>query len=125
MLFHFDPTRYPLMAKKAVPKFNFDVVTSKQASQILKESRRRGSRASKYQPIYDAVRDLKSGRFLVLRDIDKSSKQGLYLGIKRNFEGEIKIASAKQQDSSSGDSYTLVIGKAEDHAQMKEMARKG
>lgn len=113
------------MAKSTnAPQFDMDVVNKKEAANILKKSRQRGSRTSKYTPVYESISDLKSGDFLVLRSLEKSSKLGIYQGVKRNFGDDIKMASARDQDA-DGEHYTVVIGKATDHDEMREMAKRG
>lgn len=111
------------MAKDTdTPTFNMDVVTGKEAASILKESRARGTRASKYTPIYESVGELKSDKFLILRGVDKSAKLGIYQGVKRNFGDEVKMASARERDAEQ-ESYTIVIGKSDDYKSMRELAR--
>ncbi|WP_412060412.1 hypothetical protein [Rubrivirga sp. IMCC45206] len=113
------------MAKKSpTPDFNISVVDKKEAADILRTSRQRGGRNSKYSPIYDEVGGLKAGEFVVLRSIDKTAKLGLYQGIKRMFGEDVKMASARDRDA-SGEAYTLVIGRSTDHDEMRELARKG
>lgn len=101
-----------------------DVVDKKEAANILKTSRQRGSRTSKYTPVYESIADLDKGDFLVLRSLDKSSKLGIYQGVKRNFGDDIKMASARDRDADD-EAYTVVIGKATDHDEMREMAKRG
>ena len=110
------------MSKEDKPEFNLDVVKTKEAASILKESRKRGSRTSKYTPIYDAIRDLNKGEFVVLREVDKSAKLGIYQGVKRNFDDEVRMASARERDSSS-ESFVLVIGRATDYDELRELAK--
>lgn len=113
------------MAKStSSPDFNMDVVSKKEAAKILKTSRQRGSRRSKYTPVYDGISDLKKGEFLILRDVEKSSKLGIYQGVKRNFGDDIKMASARDRDA-DGEHYTVVIGKATDHDEMRDLAKRG
>ena len=113
------------MAKSTkAPAFDMDVVNKKEAAGILKTSRQRGSRTSKYTPVYESISDLKTGEFLVLRSLDKSSKLGIYQGVKRNFGTDIKMASARDREA-DGENYTVVIGKATDHDDMREMAKRG
>lgn len=113
------------MAKSTkAPKFEMDVVNKKEAADILKKSRQRGSRTSKYTPVYESISDLDSGDFLILRSLEKSAKLGIYQGVKRNFGDDIKMASARDRDA-DGEHYTVVIGKATDHDEMREMAKRG
>jgi hypothetical protein len=113
------------MAKSTkAPKFDMDVVDKKEAATILKKSRQRGSRSSKYTPVYESIADLKDGDFLVLRSLEKSSKLGIYQGVKRNFGDDVKMASARDNDA-DGEHYTVVIGKATDHDEMRELAKRG
>lgn len=113
------------MAKSTkAPSFDMDVVDKKEAAGILKSSRQRGSRSSKYTPVYESISGLKAGQFLVLRSIDKSSKLGIYQGVKRNFGTDVKMASARDRDA-SGEAYTLVIGRATDHDEMRDLAKRG
>ena len=113
------------MAKSTTaPSFDMDVVDKKEAAGILKSSRQRGSRSSKYTPVYESISGLKDGQFLVLRSIDKSSKLGIYQGVKRNFGTDVKMTSARDRDA-SGEAYTLVIGRATDHDDMRELAKRG
>ena len=98
-----------------------DVVSSDDASEILKETRGRGTRRSKYSPIYDQVGELDKGTFVVLRGIDKSAKTSLYQGIMRRFEN-IKMASGRENDR-DGEFYTVVIGNADDYEAMRKKAR--
>ena len=113
------------MAKSSkTPTFDMDIVDKKAAAGILKSSRQRGSRSSKYTPIYESISGLSDGEFLVLRSIDKSAKLGIYQGAKRNFGTDVKMASARDRDA-SGEAYTLVIGRATDHDEMRELAKRG
>ena len=106
------------------PPFDMNVVSTKEAAGILKSSRQRGSRSSKYTPIYDGITGLKNGEFLVLRSIDKSAKLGIYQGVKRNFGDDVKMASARDRDA-AGEAYTIVVGRATDYGAMRELARTG
>ena len=113
------------MAKaSSAPTFELDVVSKQEAARVLKESRTQGTRSSKYTPIYEAISELKADKFLVLRGIDKSAKQGVYQGVRRNFGEAIKMASARERDA-SGESYTIVIGQSGDYDSMRELARQG
>ena len=113
------------MAKTSkAPEFDMNVVDKKEAAGILKSSRQRGTRSSKYTPIYESIGGLSDGEFLVLRSIDKSAKLGSYQGVKRNFGEDVKMASAREREAGS-ESYTLVIGRSTDHDDMRALARKG
>lgn len=113
------------MAKKSTtPDFDLSVVDKSEAADILRTSRQRGGRNSKYSPIYDQVAGLKDGEFVVLRSIDKTAKLGIYQGINRTFGDDVKMASARDRDA-SGEAYTLVIGKSTDHDEMRTLARRG
>lgn len=101
-----------------------NVVDKEEAAGILKSSRQRGTRGSKYTPIYDSIRGLGDGEFLVLRSIDKSAKLGVYQGVKRNFGEDVKMASARDREA-SGEAYTIVIGRSTDHDEMRELAKQG
>ena len=113
------------MAKKQkkAPAFDMDVVSSDDAQQILKDARARGGRRSKYSPIYEQVDGLEEGNFVVLRGVDKATKTSLYQGVMRRFEG-VKMASGRDK-SRDGEFWTVVIGRAEDYAAMREEAKKG
>lgn len=111
------------MAKKqSAPDFDMDVVSSDDARKILKDARARGSRRSKYSPIYDEVRGLEEGKFVVLRSVDKGTKTSLYQGIRRQFDDDIKMASGRDKDA-SGEVYTVVIGHADDYDAMRNKAK--
>ena len=113
------------MAKNSpTPDFDIPVVDKKEAADILRTSRQRGGRNSKYSPLYDEVGGLKDGEFVVLRSIGKPAKLGLYQGPNRTFGQDVKMASARDRDA-SGVAYTLVIGRSTDHDEMRELARKG
>ena len=112
------------MAKKKSTSFDMSVVDKSEAADILRSSRRRGGRSSKYSPIYQEVSGLGDGEFVVLRSIDKTAKLGLYQGVKRTFGDDVKMASARDRDA-DGEAYTLVIGRATDLDEMKALARKG
>ena len=113
------------MAKNTTaPEFDLDVVTTEKAADILKTSRQRGNRTSKYTPIYESIAGLGEGEFVVLRSISKSAKLGIYQGVKRNFGTDVKMASARERDASE-ESYTVVIGRATDYEAMRELARRG
>lgn len=109
------------MAKSKAPEFDMNVVSSKEARSILKDARSRGSRRSKYSPIYDEVAGLKSGKFVVLRGVDKATKTSLYQGLMRRFD-DVKMASGREKDR-DGEFWTIVIGSAEDYAAMRETAQ--
>lgn len=113
------------MAKKTTaPEFDLDVVDTAKAADILKASRQRGSRSSKYTPIYESVAGLGDGEFVVLRSITKSAKLGIYQGVKRTFGTDVKMASARERDAAD-ESYTIVIGRATDYEQMRDLAKRG
>ena len=111
------------MAKtKSAPDWDMNVVSSSEARDILKAARARGSRRSKYSPIYDEVRGLSDGNFVVLRSVDKATKTSLYQGIRRQFDDDIKMASGRDKDA-SGEAYTVVIGHAGDYDAMRNKAK--
>jgi len=110
------------MAKSSTPDWDLKVVTTTEARDILKAARSRGSRRSKYSPIYDEVRSLEEGTFVVLRSVDKGTKTSLYQGIRRLFGEDIKMASGRDKDA-SGEAYTVVIGNAGDYEAMRQKAR--
>jgi len=97
-----------------------DVVSSSDARKILKDARARGTRRSKYSPIYDEVEGLSSGKFVVLRGVDKATKTSLYQGLMRRFDS-VKMASGRDKDR-DGEFYTVVIGSADDYEAMREAA---
>ena len=110
------------MAKnQSAPDFDMDVVSSSDARKILKDARARGSRRSKYSPIYDEVEGLGKGKFVVLRGVDKSTKTSLYQGLTRRYD-DVKMASARDKDR-DGEFYTVVIGNAADHEAMRAKAK--
>ena len=96
------------MAQTQTPDWDMDVVSTTEARDILKTARSRGSRRSKYSPIYDEVRSLDEGKFVVLRSVDKGTKTSLYQGIRRLFGDEIKMASGRDKDA-SGEAYTVCL----------------
>lgn len=110
------------MAQTQTPDWDMDVVSTTEARDILKTARSRGSRRSKYSPIYDEVRSLDEGKFVVLRSVDKGTKTSLYQGIRRLFGDEIKMASGRDKDA-SGEAYTVVIGRSEDYEEMRKKAQ--
>lgn len=109
------------MAKTA-PDWDMDVVSTTEARDILKAARARGSRRSKYSPIYDQVRSLDEGKFVVLRSVDKGTKTSLYQGVRRLFGDDIKMASGRDKDA-DGEMYTVVLGRAADYEEMRKRAR--
>ena len=111
------------MAQQNAPDFDMDVVSTSDARDILKAARARGSRRSKYSPIYDEVDGLAKGKFVVLRGVDKSTKTSLYQGLMRRFD-DVKMASARDKDA-SGEAYTVVVGKADDYEAMRAKAKNG
>lgn len=111
------------MAKtQSAPDFDMDVVDSDDARDILKKARARGGRRSKYSPIYDQVRSLDEGKFVVLRSVDKGTKTSLYQGLRRQFDDDIKMASGRDKDA-SGEVFTVVIGHASDYEAMRSKAK--
>ena len=105
-----------------VEKYDYIKLLATSAS-ILKSSRARGTRSSKYSPVYESIRALKDREFVVLRSVEKSAKLSLYQGIKRNFpDDEVRMASARQKDA-DGERYVIVIGKTSDYNEMRELAR--
>ena len=111
------------MAKARTPRKNTPFEFEKLSTEEAVERRSaRGTRRSKYSPIYDEVRSLDEGKFVVLRSVDKGTKTSLYQGIRRLFGDEIKMASGRDKDA-SGEAYTVVIGRSEDYEEMRKKAQ--
>ena len=110
------------MAKQAEPTFNVSELSTAQTRDLLKETRARGTRASKYSPIYDRIEKLSKGKFVVISEVDKSTKSSLYQSIARRFD-DMKFASAREKNPDA-ETYVIVIGHEDDYSEIRQTAKK-
>lgn len=98
---------------KSTNGYTFDTVSAKQAHEALSSLRRgRGGRTSKFAPILEAVENARKGQLVTVKGVAKNDVNALRGYIYRQLNSEeYTVKSARERN---GDTYTVVIGRAED-----------
>lgn len=93
--------------------FNIDTLSARQAQDRLSSLRRgRGGRTSRFQPVLEAVQGVRKGQIVTVSNLARKDVQALRSYIYRQLDREeYTVKSAREKNA---ETYTVLIGRAED-----------
>lgn len=93
--------------------FTIQTISSRDAQILLRSHRSgRGGRTSKFQPVLEAVQNLRRGSIVTVGDVQKNQVQTLRSFIYRHVDAdEWTVKSAREKDK---ETYAIAIGRTED-----------